>query len=263
MLADMSQTPVGGHGTAVLLPVRQANPWRDGIPDTVKTILVVGNSDGIGLAVTRALVARGDRVVGISRRPSPFGATNLRHEVRDVTAPDFASLVEHLAREHGGFDACVYCAGIGSALALPDVSNESRVFEVNLVGMVRTMQALVPEWLANQRGHFVGLSSIADDIYNPGAPSYSGSKAGFSNYLISLGLKLRPLGVAVTNVRFGFVDTKMAKSPRKPMMMTADAAAAHVLRCLDTRPLQLTAPKLIGFLIHLMRCVQSVRVWMT
>ena len=229
----------------------------------MKTILVLGNSDGIGLAVTRALVARGDRVVGISRSPSPFVATDLRHEVRDVTAPDFGALVEQLSREHGGFDACIYCAGVGSALALPDVSSESRVFEVNLTGMVRTMQALVPEWLAKRRGHFVGLSSIADDIYNSDAPSYSASKAGFSNYLISVGIKLRPLGIAVTNVRFGFVDTKMAKSPQKPMMMTAEAAATHILRCLETRPLQLTAPKVMGFLVHLLHWAQSVRIWMT
>ncbi len=172
----------------------------------MKTILIVGNSDGIGLAVTRALVARGERVVGISRSPSPLGASDLRHEVRDVTAPDFGALVEQLSREHGGFDACIYCAGVGSALALPDVSSESRVFEVNLTGMVRTMQALVPQWLAKRQGHFIGLSSIADDIYNSDAPSYSASKAGFSNYLISVGLKLRPLGIAVTNVRFGFVE---------------------------------------------------------
>lgn len=237
--------------------------WRDGIPDTVKTILIVGNSDGIGLAVTRALVARGDRVVGISRSPSPLGASDVRHEVRDVTAPDFGALVEALSRERGGFDACIYCVGVGSALTLPEVSNESRVFEVNLTGMVRTMQALVPEWLVKRRGHFVGLSSIADDIYNADAPSYSASKAGFSHYLISMGLKLRPLGIAVTNVRFGFVDTKMAKSPQKPMMMTTEAAAAHILRCLETKPLQLTAPKVMGFLAHLLYWAQSVRIWMT
>ena len=179
-----------------------------------------------------------------------------------MTAPDFGALVGQLSRELGGIDTCVYCAGIGSALALPDVSNESRVFDVNLTGMVRTMQALLPEWLAKRQGHFVGLSSIGDDFYNFDAPSYSASKAGFSNYLISMGLKLRPLGVAVTNVRFGFVDTKMAKARRKPLMMTADAAAAHILRCLETKPLQLTAPKLIGFSVRLLRWAQSVRVWM-
>jgi NAD(P)-dependent dehydrogenase (short-subunit alcohol dehydrogenase family) len=229
----------------------------------VKTILIVGNSDGIGLALARALVARGDRVIGFSRSSSPFESPGLQHEVLDVTSRDFGRRIEQLSREHGGFDACIYCVGIGSNLVLPDVANESRVFDVNVTGMVRTMQSLLPEWLARRRGHFIGLSSIADDLYSTDAPSYSASKAGFSNYLISIGLKLRPLGIAVTNVRFGFVDTKMAKAPRKPMMMTVDAAAKHVLRCLETRPLQLTAPKSIGLVVHLLRWAQSVRVWLT
>jgi NAD(P)-dependent dehydrogenase (short-subunit alcohol dehydrogenase family) len=229
----------------------------------VKTILIIGNSDGIGLAVTNALMERGDRVVGISRSASPPSSTGVRHEVCDVTAPGFPELVERLSGEHGGFDACVYCAGIGSELVLPDVSNESRVFEVNLLGMVRTMQALLPDWIGRRAGHFIGLSSIADDIYILGAPSYSASKAGFSSYLVAMGLELRRSGVAVTNVRLGFVDTKMARASRKPMMMTVEAAARHVVACLDKRPLQLTVPKPIGLLVHLAHWVQSVRVWLS
>ena len=52
---------------------------------------------------------------------------------------------------------CIYCAGIGSALTLPDPSHEARVFDVNLTGMVRTMEVLVPHWIERRAGHFVGL----------------------------------------------------------------------------------------------------------
>ena len=50
-----------------------------------KNVLIIGNSDGIGAAVTKELVARGDRVVGVSRSPSPLGADGPRHEIEDVT----------------------------------------------------------------------------------------------------------------------------------------------------------------------------------
>lgn len=228
-----------------------------------RRILIVGNSDGIGAAVTRALVTRGDRVVGISRSPSPLGVAGPRHEIQDVTSPQYAELLMHLLREEDGFDACIYCAGVGSELTLPDLSDDARVVDVNLTAMVRTMQVLVPHWLARGSGHFVRLSSLADGVYLADAPSYSASRAGFSNYLLSVGLKLRPHGVYVTNIRFGFVDTKMAKGPFKPMMMTPEAAARRVLRCLETRPRQLSAPKLIGGLVHVLQWVQSVRVWTT
>lgn len=102
-------------------------------PRYLKTILVIGNSDGIGAAVTSALIARGDRVVGVSRSGSPLGVNGPRHEIHDVTSNDFATVVRRLAQEEAGFDACIYCAGTGSALSLPDLSKESAVFEVNLV----------------------------------------------------------------------------------------------------------------------------------
>ena len=91
-------------------------------------------------------------------------------------------------------------------------------------------------------GHFIGLSSLADELLSPEAPSYHASKAGFSNYLGGLALALRPRGVHVTNVRFGFVDTKMAKGDVKPFMMGVERAAAHLLTCIEKRPVRYTAP---------------------
>jgi short-subunit dehydrogenase len=226
-------------------------------------VLIVGNSDGIGAAVTSALVNRGDRVVGISQSPSPLGPNGPRHEILDVTSPQLPDLIRRLVREEGEFDVCIYCAGIGSELTLPDLSNEARVFDVNLTGMVRTMAVLMPDWLSRRRGHFVGLSSLADNIYAPDAPSYSASKAGFSNYLLSMGLKLRRHNISITNVRFGFVNTKMAKAPFRPFTMTREDAARHVLRCLDRRPLQLSVPKRTAALARALRFSQSLRIWMS
>lgn len=225
------------------------------------TYLLIGNSDGIGAAVTRALLAQGDRVVGISRSPSPLGQNGPRHIVQDIAAPEYPQILKTLLAEEGPFDACIFCAAIGSRLTLPDLSNEARVIEVNLTSMIRTLAALAPGWLEQGQGHFIGLSSLADDFYNPDSPSYTASKAGFSHYLVSMGLKLRSQGVYVTNIRFGFVDTKLPKASWKPLMMTADQAATHVIRCLDTKPMQLSIPKLAGLAIHGIRWMQSMRIW--
>ena len=230
---------------------------------TPKNILIIGNSDGIGAAVTKALVQRGDRVVGISKSPSPLGPKGPRHEIQDVTGHEYPSVLQCLLLEFGHFDAAIYCAGIGSALKLPDLSNEAHVLNVNLLGMVKTLAELVPHWLERQSGHFIGLSSIADDLYTPDAPSYSASKAAFSNYLLSMAFKLRGQGIAVSNVRFGFVDTKMAKDEKKPLMMTTEAAVKHILWCLEKRPMQLTAPKLAGAFVRGLRWLESLRVWTT
>ncbi|GJL70561.1 MAG: hypothetical protein NPIRA06_31960 [Nitrospirales bacterium] len=226
-----------------------------------RKILLIGNSDGIGAAVTRALVARGDQVVGISRSQSPLGPDGPRHIVQDIAAPEYPQILETLLAEEGPFDACIYCAAIGSRLTLPDLSQEARVVEVNFTSMVRTLAALAPGWLEKGQGHFIGLSSLADDFYNADSPSYTASKAGFSNYLVSMAFKLRSHGIYVTNIRFGFVDTKLPKAAWKPLMMTADQAAAHVIQCLKSKPVQLSVPKLAGLAIHGIRWMQSMRIW--
>jgi NAD(P)-dependent dehydrogenase (short-subunit alcohol dehydrogenase family) len=82
--------------------------------------LIIGNSDGIGAAVAEALVATGDRVVGVSRSPSRLTHAAFRHEVLDVTAASYPDLLTRLVAEEGPFDVCIYCAGVGSALELPD-----------------------------------------------------------------------------------------------------------------------------------------------
>ncbi len=226
-----------------------------------RNILIIGNSGGIGAAVTRALVARGDQIIGISRSPSPLGPEGPKHVIQDISAPDYPEILRHIIMKEGPFDACIFCAAIGSGLKLPDLSHEAHVIEVNFTAMVHTLATLTPGWLKQGKGHFIGLSSLADDFYNADGPSYTASKAGFSNYLVSMGLKLKSHGMHVTNIRFGFVDTKLPKASWKPLMMTTDQAANHVIRCLKSKPMQLSVPKLAGLAIHSIRWFQSLRVW--
>jgi short-subunit dehydrogenase len=112
-------------------------------------------------------------------------------------------------------------------------------------------------------GHFIGLSSLADSVAIANAPSYAASKAGVSAYLRSMSLALRPRSIAITNVRFGFVDTKMARAAQKPLMMSRAKAAAYVLRCLDRRPMQLSVPKLAAAAVWVLGAAQTtLAAWM-
>ena len=228
-----------------------------------RNILIIGNSDGIGATLTRRLIAQGDQVVGVSRSPSPLGPEGPKHFVQDISAPNYSETLNRIIGEEGPFDTCIFCAAIGSGLKLPDLSQEAKVIGVNFTAMVQTLADLLPGWLEQGRGHFIGLSSLADDFYNTDAPSYTASKAGFSNYLVSMAMKLRPQGIHVTNIRFGYVDTKLPKASWKPLMMTPDQAAAHVIRCLTTKPMQLSIPKLLGLVLYGIRWMQSLRVWVS
>jgi short-subunit dehydrogenase len=133
-------------------------------------------------------------------------------------------------------DLCIYFVGIGLFLDVNDMTDEARVIDVNLTAMVKTASVVVPLMVKRGRGHFIGISSFADELTSAEAPSYFASKAGFSSYLRGLGLAVRPKGIHVTNIRFGFVDTKMAKGDFRALMMPVEKAVDHVQHCIDKKP---------------------------
>lgn len=224
--------------------------------------LLIGNSDGIGLAITRRLLERGFDVAGISRSASPIEHARYRHHVADVRAAEYRDALIRACQDLDLLDACIFCAGIGEELDLDRMERERAVFDVNLMGMLRTIEHILPRMLAAGRGHFIGLSSLADRFCNPGAPSYCASKAGVSAYLEALALAVRPRGVHITNIRFGFVDTKMAKADIKPFQIGPDQAADRVLRCMERRPIRYTYPRRMAALLWLASWPNRIRLWL-
>lgn len=206
--------------------------------------LIIGNSDGIGLAITNALLKREWKIVGISRSESPINDENYKHNIIEVQESDFSEKLKTILSKEERIDICIYCAGIGEMLDVSNMENEEKIINVNFLGMVKTVSSVIPFMVKEGKGHFIGLSSVADEMLSSEAPSYHASKAGFSNYLESLALALKPRGIDVTNIRFGFVDTKMAKGDVKPFMMGVDRATQHLLNCIEKKPVRYTAPKI-------------------
>jgi short-subunit dehydrogenase len=236
-------------------PVKIGDSRRQGVQHKA---LLVGNSDGIGLATTKRLLAAGWDIVGVSRSASPVANKSYRHRVADVTDNNYSNLINELLQE-GPLDLCIYFVGIGELLDPLDMSAEAVIIDVNLTGMVRTAAAVIPRMVKRGQGHFIGVLSLADELLSAEAPSYNASKAGFSNYLGGLALALKPKGVFVTNVRFGFVDTKMAKSDVKPFMMSVEKAVDHLEGCMKRKPARYTAPKIMIPLLKLLKLMMKLR----
>ncbi|MCZ7418858.1 MULTISPECIES: SDR family NAD(P)-dependent oxidoreductase [unclassified Micromonospora] len=216
--------------------------------DRMRRAVVIGNSDGIGLAFTRRLLADGWLVTGLSRRDNPIIVPTYAHHTVDVTAPDYPEVLGKAIDELGGVDLCVYAAGIGEPVDPADLDAQTRTFEVNLMGAVRTAAVVVPTMLAAGDGHLIGISSLADRLVSGEAPGYAGSKAGLSSYLMGLSAALRRHGVHVTTVRFGFVDTKLAKGTFRPLMLPVDRAVEVLAHCVRNRPVRVSRPRRLALL---------------
>ena len=213
--------------------------------ENLKTALIIGNSDGIGLGLTKRLLEFGWKVKGISRSDSQIEHKNYDHIICKVEASDYIDRLTSTVENTKKIDLCVYCVGVGELLDFSNMQKEAQIIDVNLLALVHTMSVVIPAMLKNASGQFIGLSSVADAMISAEAPSYHASKAGFSNYLEGMALALKPEGIFITNIRFGFVDTKMAKGDVRPFMMSVERATDHILKCMDKKPVRYTAPKIV------------------
>ena len=190
--------------------------------------IIIGNSDGIGLALTRSLLERGWAVRGMARSASPVQHARYDHTTVDVREPAFINALERAVETDTRL--VIYCAGIGESFDPSRLADDVATFEINLMGLVQTARYSLPHLVARKSGYFVGLSSMADVLRAKHAPAYGASKAGMSHYLESIALALRATGVKVVNVRLGFVNTKMAKAEIKQWILEPDVVADRILR---------------------------------
>lgn len=222
--------------------------------------LLVGNSDGIGLAVTRKLLHEGYCVTGISRSTSPMSHTRYTHIVQDVSSQEYPATLAGVMDRIPSLDLCIYCAGIGELLDWQDLSTQTKVFQVNLMGAVTTTELVLTKFCQQRYGHFIGLSSVADMCISPEAPSYSASKVGVSWFWEGLGLRNTNSQIHISNIRFGFVDTKMAKSTLKPFMLSIEEAASFVLNVVRSPRLRATKPRRIVPIVWILQLVNRIRI---
>ena len=216
----------------------------------MRAALIVGNTDGIGLALTRQLLDRGFSVTGVSKSPSTIAHEAYRHCVLNVSDARYRELLA-AALPTDRLDLCVYCAGIGELFSIDNMALDVSTFDVNLMGLIRTAEVVLPRLAAADVGVFAGLSSLADLMPIPEAPAYAASKAGMTSYIEGLAPAMAKRRVAVVNVRLGFVDTRMAKAARKPFVISPDEAARRILRSLtsDRPPSRLNIPRSAAFIM--------------
>lgn len=222
--------------------------------------IVIGNSDGIGLGITKRLLELDWKVAGISRSGLLLNHANYSHITCNVLDEKYTVNLKSIIM-HEQVDLLIFCVGIGELLNKNNMDDEVNIIEVNFLSLIKTLSQIVPHMLKNGSGHIVGLSSLADDFISVEAPSYNASKAGFSNYIEGLALALKPNNIFVTNVRFGFVDTKMAKSNIKPFMISTQKAVDHLIKCIEKKPIRYSAPKIVLPLVWILKCWLRFKVF--
>jgi short-subunit dehydrogenase len=232
------------------------------VPEVARVALITGASSGIGEAAALELARRGFTVYGAARRVDRMaGLAHRGLHVIEMDVTDDASMtsgVERILREQGRIDVLVNNAGYGSYGALEDVPMEEarRQFEVNVFGLARLTQLVLPHLRAQHCGRIVNVSSIGGKMYEPLGAWYHATKFAVEGLSDSLRVELAPHGVHVIVIEPGAIRTEWGGiSAASALERSGDTAYATQARQLAKvydvadRPGVGTDPRVVGVVI--------------
>ncbi|WP_421699728.1 oxidoreductase [Ancylobacter sp.] len=184
-----------------------------------KTALVTGASSGIGRASAEALARAGFTVFGTSRKPggtAPSQVTMLACDVTDDAS--VAALISQVLARTGRIDVLVNNAGVGmfGGAEESSVAQVQRLYDVNLFGVVRVINAVLPSMRARGQGRIINLSSALGFIPAPYSAHYAGSKFAVEGYSESLDHEVRAFNVRVSLIEPGTVTGNFDQSALEP-----------------------------------------------
>lgn len=216
--------------------------WRN------RTIIITGASSGIGMAVARRLAQPGIRLGLVARRTTVIeelaGALRSRGaqvvtanaDVTDLVA--LRSGVAEMERQLGPCEIVIANAGVHHYTPGPEFSAEAaaEVVRTNLIGVTNTIGSVLPGMVARRRGQLVAIASIAGVLGLPRMGTYCATKAAVVTQMNALAIDLRPLGIRVSTICPGFVDTPLIKTHNQRLLifkMPVERAAERIIAAIE------------------------------
>jgi NAD(P)-dependent dehydrogenase (short-subunit alcohol dehydrogenase family) len=209
-------------------------------------VWLVGASSGIGAATAAALQARGAQVLVSARSAGALDAFVAQHTGAtdgsrltpqawplDVTdAPAVARTAQAILQQ-GPLDLVLYCAGHYREMRATDMdmADLKRHMDINYTGALHVVHAVLPSLIAQGRGHVSLISSVAGFRGLPKSLAYGPTKAALTHLAETLYMDLEPLGVGVSVVHPGFVQTPLTAQNEftMPALITPDQAAQAMI----------------------------------
>lgn len=200
-----------------------------------KVALITGASSGIGKETAKMLAEAGFKVYAAARRTDRMrDLTSSGIELLSMDVTDDASMqngIDTIINTTGHIDVLVNNAGYGSYGALEDVPMaEARYqFEVNVFGLARLTQLVLPYMRAQKSGKIINVSSIGGKIGEPHGSWYHATKFAVEGLSDSLRMELKEFGIDVVVVEPGAIKTEWASIARDKMLQTSGNTAYSTL----------------------------------
>jgi NAD(P)-dependent dehydrogenase (short-subunit alcohol dehydrogenase family) len=196
-----------------------------------KVVLITGASSGMGKSTANILHTQGYIVYGAARRTDEMN--DLKEKGMKVVLLDLTNdesiqkAVDTILTKEGRIDILINNAGYGSYGAVEDVPLEEarRQFEVNLFGMARLTQLVLPTMRAQRYGRIVNISSMGGKIYTPFGAWYHATKHAVEGWSDCLRLEVKEFGIDVVVVEPGGIKTPWGSIAADNLQKTSGSGA--------------------------------------
>lgn len=218
--------------------------WRE------KVVFITGASSGIGSEMARQLAAKGATLGLLARRKELLDELSAEITDKGAVCRTFSadvtdeaavhSAADALRSEFGRIDVLIANAGIGGgAVHAKDISRENfaRVIDVNIIGAVNSVTAVLPAMVERNSGHLVAISSLAGYRGLAKSASYCASKAAMTALFESIRVDLRGTNIHVTTINPGFIKTPLTsgRQAKMPFLMELPEATAKIIRFIEQK----------------------------
>jgi short-subunit dehydrogenase len=239
---------------------------------TNKTVFLTGASSGIGEALAITMAKRGAVLALVARREEMLNELAAKCEAEGGTARVFpgdvrdaeatAAAAERFRQEFGHIDILIANAGIsGKGPETRDLvpSAVKEVFDINVMGAVNAVHAVLPQMLERGSGQLVAISSLAGFRGLPKSAAYSASKAAMTAFFESVRLDVADRGVAVTIIQPGFIRTPLTagRENKMPFLMYLDDAIPHFMNAIEKKKRFAAFPWQLATIVRLGRIMPA------
>lgn len=228
-----------------------------------KTVWITGASSGIGLELARLLDGKVQHVAASARSEDTLlkladqSETITAYPLDVVDAKAVSNCVRKIEASSGPIDLAVLNAGVWQMMKAEelDLGPVRSAIEVNFMGVMHAIDALLPPMLARGRGHIAIVASVAGFRGLPNSIAYGPMKAALINLAETLKSELEPRGITISVVNPGFVDTPMTRVNKFPMpgMIPASEAARALLTGLEGKKYEIIFPRGFVMMMKLLR----------
>lgn len=182
--------------------------------------LVTGGGTGLGLAMCKALVDAGGRVVMTGRRAEVLqqacailgdAAAYIQHDVNDL--PSIPGLVEQIEREHGAIHILINNAGINKKQPAVDTSDADLhlIMQTHLFGSFALSRECGKRMIARERGSIIMIVSMTSLFGVPQVSAYGAAKSAMQGLTRLLAVEFSPHNVRVNAIAPGWIDSAMSR----------------------------------------------------